>query len=83
MTGPAPIRQVGFSHAGKDYQLTAVREGNGLWVQATTGGKPVGPRYGVTFETADDFRVYRGESAVDELMRMARNDIEQGRTRGA
>jgi hypothetical protein len=67
-----------FSHGGKKYEVRAHTVQNGFVVRVALDGREFGPRYGVTFETDADFKLYSGRDAVKELISVARNDVERG-----
>jgi hypothetical protein len=64
-----------FDISGVQYEVRATQD-EGVWhVRCFHDGQPIGLRYSVDWTTDADFQRYHGSSAVDELMRIAENDV--------
>jgi hypothetical protein len=68
-----------FVHKEVEYEVRAARFDHGYKVQVFRGDQPVSPPYTVGHETAIDFETAGWGNAVDALMALARDDIENGR----
>ena len=63
---------------GKVYEIESRRTEFGFEVQTLLGGRPVGPRYSVTYEVAENFHAITGEYWKEELTRLAKSDLDRG-----
>jgi hypothetical protein len=77
MTG---IEVVPFSFEGKEYQIRVVSDGATIYVRAFCDNKPAnGYSYQVTIMTAFDLKKLMGFDAIKQLIKSAREDVEQKR----
>jgi hypothetical protein len=60
---------------GRTYEIRPAKTDLGWEVVTFHEGKPAGPRYAVSFETAEDFRHYHAEPAVKMLVNIAKADL--------
>ena len=67
-----------FKCDGRTYEVRTFYHDKGYSVQVHKDDKAVGPKYSVSFETASDYKLYTGASAVDQLIAVAKADIERG-----
>jgi hypothetical protein len=68
-----------FEHDGNEYEIRATRTEHGYSVRTFSGDTPASPTYSVTFDVAVDYVNAGWGDAVEELISMARSDIEKGR----
>ena len=73
-----PVRTEQFTHENAQYETRVSMDETGYRVQTFRDDRPLGIRYSVTFEKASDFEYYAGTSAVDELVKIAQNDVVLG-----
>ncbi len=74
------IKEKRFSHKGRQFTLKAQARNNEVVVRAfDEQGEGVGRTFGVTWETAIDYRIMQVDDAVDALMQLAQDDIEHER----
>jgi hypothetical protein len=62
-----------FTLGGREYNIEVYAVGDGLArdVQVTRAGRPIGPRYRVTFEVGFDREKQTGMDPVEELAKVA------------
>jgi len=62
-----------FTFGGRNYDVEVYAMGEGLDrdVQVTRAGRPIGPRYRVTFEVGFDLERHTGRDPVEELAKVA------------
>jgi len=69
-----------FEAHGKTYEVRITLDGADLCVRAYQSGRPAnGYSYHVDLETGHDFKLLKGKDAVNELVRMAKEDVIQKR----
>jgi hypothetical protein len=70
---------------GEEYEIRTMpdQQAQQLVVAIFKGNQRIGPRYMVSFETAGDFNYYTGDHALEELVKLAKNDLDSGVVRPA
>jgi hypothetical protein len=69
---------VKFEDGGKHYEIRVAAGDTAYTIRAFLDGSPLKASYSVAFETASDFKLYNGESAVNELVEIVKDDIRRG-----
>ena len=64
--------------SGREYTLIVEENGLGGRVIPTFEGKPVGVTYSVSIEVAQNFKSQPGANALQELLKIAKNDLDRG-----
>jgi hypothetical protein len=72
------MRNVKHVVNGKEYLVVIETNGLGGRVTPTFEGKPLGVVYSVSIEVAQDFQLQPGVSALDELVKIAKDDLDRG-----
>ena len=73
------IKSKKFTHKGHEFEIRAVAYDHGWKVQVLRAGKAESPAYNVSHGTATDFHTSGWGNAVDALMALAQEDIENDR----
>lgn len=68
-----------FMHKGREFEIRAAAFDHGWTVRVFHNGKCVSPPYTASFEVETDFASHGWGRVVDELMAVARDDIENER----
>jgi hypothetical protein len=71
-------RKTPYSANGKNYEIVVEEAAQGIKVTPMLNGKPLRVTYSVDFEIAADFQHYRGTSAVEELVKIVKGDLDAG-----
>lgn len=71
-----------FEHHGQTYEVRAWPTIDGHLVQCFHRNTPVGLKYSVSYETADDFALYHGSSAIEALIQIAESSVRDALDRG-
>ena len=72
-----------FTANGKEHEIRLSSGEGGIKVRAFTGGQPAnGYCYHVAFETEQDLKILAGQDAVNELVRIAADDVVQQKYEG-
>ena len=74
------IKTKKFSYKGENYEIRARAQADEVVVQAfDSKGQKFGRSFAVRYETASDFKSATGDSAIESLIQVAQDDIEQER----
>jgi hypothetical protein len=72
------VRKIPHNANGMVYEITIEETGQGMKVSPTLGGKPLSITYSVDFDVATDFQHYRDTDAIEELVKIAKGDLDAG-----
>ena len=74
------MKIVKFDHAGQEYEVRIISDGNTLYIRAFKDAKPAnGYRYSVDLVTAMDIEHVIGYDAIKDLVESAKTDVIENR----
>lgn len=76
---PKMYRSEEFDFENAHYEITAVRGKHGYEVRVAKDDNPLPWKYSVDFQDVDDFQIYVREDAIVALVKLAKDNILEGR----
>lgn len=71
------LNQLTHSVRGRIFLLRIFKDGVDTVISVFEGSKQVGPTYSVTDEVAGDYRRNTGKNMIDELIEVAKSDLDR------
>ncbi|MEA2095434.1 MAG: hypothetical protein U9P73_01905 [Candidatus Cloacimonadota bacterium] len=71
---------VNFQHAGEDYEIRVISDGETVTIKAFTNGEPAnGYVYQINLMTAFDLKKLIGMDAIKNFIKLAEDDVRKNR----